>query len=69
MTDDRLEQAEVHISHLTRTIEDLSDQVVRQGHQIDRLNARFQALVDRLSKNDSDEASDIPLLEQRPPHW
>jgi SlyX protein len=67
--DARLEAAEIHISHLTRTIEELSDQVALQAKQIDRLNARFQALIDRLSKQDSGEDSQIPLLDQRPPHW
>ncbi len=65
----RLEAAEVHITHLTRTVDELSDQVARQAGQIDRLNARFQALLDRLSKQDTGEESEIPLLDQRPPHW
>jgi SlyX protein len=67
--DTRLEDAEIHIMHLTRTVDELSDQVARQADQIDRLNARFQALLDRLAKQDSGEGSDVPLLEQRPPHW
>jgi SlyX protein len=67
--ENRVETAEIHISHLTRTIEELSDQVARQADQIDRLNTRFQLLLDRLSKQDSGEDSDVPLLEQRPPHW
>lgn len=67
--DKRLETAEIHISHLTRTIEDLSDQVARQANQIDRLNGRFQALLDRMSKQDVGDDSAVPLLDQRPPHW
>jgi SlyX protein len=69
MTQDRIDAAEIHISHLTRTIDELSDQVASQGHQIDRLNARLNALLDRLSKQGDDGQSDTPLLEQRPPHW
>lgn len=65
----RVEAAEVHISHLTRTVEELSDQVARQAYEIDRLNKRFQMLLDRMSKQDVGEDSDVPLLEQRPPHW
>ena len=67
--DTRLESAEIHITHLNRTVEELSDQVARQATQIDRLNARLQSVIDRLSKHDSGEESDVPLLEQRPPHW
>jgi SlyX protein len=69
IADERLEAAEVHITHLTRSIEDLSDQVARQADEIDRLKARFQMLIDRMTKHDSGEDSDVPLLEQRPPHW
>lgn len=67
--DTRLEAAEVHITHLTRTVDELSDQVAYQADQIDRLNARFQALLDRMAKQDMGEQTDVPLLEQRPPHW
>ena len=67
--DTRLDSAEIHITHLNRTVEELSDQVARQATQIDRLNARLQSLIDRLSKHDSGAESDAPLLEQRPPHW
>jgi SlyX protein len=67
--DNRLEAAEVHITHLMRTVDELSDQVARQAIEIDRLKTRFQLLLDRLSKPDDGDASDVPLLEQRPPHW
>jgi SlyX protein len=69
VTDGRLEAAEVHITHLSRTVEELSDLVANQARQMDRLNARFEALLDRLSKGNDGEDSDVPLLEQRPPHW
>jgi SlyX protein len=67
--DNRLETTEVHLTHLMRTVEELSDQVAHQATQIDRLNTRFQMLLDRLSKSDDEGGSDVPLLEQRPPHW
>lgn len=68
--DKRIEDAEVQITHLHRTVEELSDQVARQSHELDRLKARFQMLVERLSKSDSGgEDSEVPLLEQRPPHY
>jgi uncharacterized coiled-coil protein SlyX len=50
-------------------IEDLSDEVARQGDQIDRLNARLQTLLDRLSKQHDGDDGAPPLEEQRPPHW
>jgi SlyX protein len=66
----RLEAAEIHITHLSRTVEDLSDQVARQSDQIDRLNKRLEALIERLMQPPNEGYhSDVPLLEQRPPHW
>jgi SlyX protein len=67
--DERMDGAEIEISHLSRTIEELSDEVARQGEQIDRLNARFETLLDRLSKQQEDGESDQSLEAQRPPHW
>jgi SlyX protein len=66
---DRLEAAEEHITHLTRAVEDLSGEVARQGKELDRIVARFDLLIERLSKGEQGADSDIPLLEQRPPHW
>jgi SlyX protein len=66
---ERIEAAEIEISHLSRMIEDLSDEVARQGDQIDRLNARLQTLLDRLSKQHDGDDGAPPLEEQRPPHW
>ena len=67
--DHRLEAAEIHISHLTRTVDELSEQVAWQADQIGRLNKRFQFLLDRVSKHDSGDSGYIALSEQRPPHW
>jgi SlyX protein len=64
-----IEDAQIHIAHLTRSVEELSDQVARQGDEIDRLTKSFRLLVERLSKHDMDGASDIPLSDQRPPHY
>jgi SlyX protein len=66
---DPLQAAEEHIAHLSRTVEELSDQVARHGLELDRIKARFDLLIERLSKGEQGEESDIPLLEQRPPHW
>jgi SlyX protein len=68
MTDAR-QAAEEHITHLTRQLEDLSDQVARQATEIDRLKMRLDRVIERLLKSEQGEDTEIPLLEQRPPHW
>ena len=55
---ERIDAAEIEISHLSRMIEDLSDEV-----------ARLQTLLDRLSKQHDGDDGAPPLEEQRPPHW
>lgn len=60
---------EEDLAHLTRMVEDLSDVVRAQGLQIDRLNRRLGALVEREAERQVAEGASIPLGDQRPPHW
>lgn len=66
---DRLQAAEEEIAHLTRTVEDLSDVVARQGREIDILNRRVQMLLERAAEAEAFAAGSIPLADQKPPHW
>lgn len=60
---------EEDLAHLTRMVEDLSDVVRAQGLQIDRLNRRIGALIEREAERQVAEGTSIPLSDQRPPHW
>lgn len=60
---------EEQIAHLTRMVEDLSDVVRTQGQQIDRLNRRVGALVEREAEREVGEGASVPIADQRPPHW
>ncbi len=63
------ERLEEQIAHLTRTVDDLSDVVARQGREIDVLTRRVEMLLRREAEREADSGAGIPLADQRPPHW
>ncbi len=66
---DKLQRLEEGIAHLTRTVEDLSDVVARQEHEIVRLKSRVGMLLEREAEREAADGSSIPLADQKPPHW
>ncbi|GAB1379875.1 SlyX family protein [Pararhodobacter sp.] len=65
----RIEDLEERIAHLTRAVEDLSDIVRAQGQQLDRLTYRTGMLMEREAEREAEAGTQIPLADQRPPHW
>ncbi|WP_128254571.1 SlyX family protein [Falsirhodobacter deserti] len=65
---DRINRAEEQIAHLTRMVEDLSEVVVSQTREIERLSRRVGLLMEREAERQLDDGT-IPLADQRPPHW
>lgn len=59
---------EEKIAHLTRMVEDLSDEVLRQGRDVERLERRVRLLMEREAEREADTGA-IPLADQKPPHW
>lgn len=68
MTDETLEQIQTKIAFLERAASELSDVVFRQHREIQALEAKLKAVVDRLSGAQSDE-SPRPPDQERPPHY
>ena len=66
MSDDPLELMQTKIAYLERATSELSDVVVRQDREIQRLAAQLKILLER-----SGSAEDRPrtLEEERPPHY
>lgn len=62
-------ETEERIAHLTRMVEDLSDVVRVQGDQIDRLTRQVQRLSAREAEREIETGAQIPIADQRPPHW
>lgn len=60
---------EERIAHLTRQVEDLSDEVARQAKAVSRAEARIELIMARLAEAELDAGGSVPLADQRPPHW
>jgi SlyX protein len=68
MNDEALEQIQTKIAFLERATSELSDVVFRQHGEIQALEAKLKAVVDRLSATQSDEVP-RPPDQERPPHY
>jgi len=68
MNDETLEQIQTKIAFLERATSELSDVVFRQHGEIQALEAKLKAVVDRLSATQSDEVP-RPPDQERPPHY
>jgi SlyX protein len=66
---DRLTLLEETVAHLGRTVDDLSEVIARQDGEIATLTRRLAMLIEREAERQADQGSEIPLADQRPPHW
>lgn len=66
---DRLTAAEEQIAHLSRIVDELSEVAARQETEIARLHRRVGQLIEREADQQADTGTQIPLADQRPPHW
>ncbi len=64
-----MEALEEKISHLTRSVEELSDVVARQDTEILHLKARVQMLMEREAHREADGSGGIVIGDERPPHY
>jgi len=67
MTDtSRLDALEAHVAEQQRIIDDLSDGLLRQQKELDRLTSRLRASDDRIAELESGLPSPG---NEKPPHW
>lgn len=66
---DSLHHAQERIAHLERTVDELSDELARQGRQLARLERQLRLLMEREADRAAAEVPGVPLADQRPPHW
>jgi uncharacterized coiled-coil protein SlyX len=68
MNDETLEQIQTKIAFLERATSELSDVMFRQHREIQALEAKLKAVLDRLSGTQLDE-SPRPPDHEKPPHY
>jgi len=68
MNDEALEQIQIKIAFLERATSELSDVVFRQHVEIQALEAKLEAVADRLSGAQPDEVP-RPPDQEKPPHY
>ncbi|WP_163846521.1 SlyX family protein [Pseudooceanicola aestuarii] len=64
-----MEALEEKIAHLTRIVDDLSDELTRQGREIDVLNRRVAMLMQREAAREQDGSGGIVMGDEKPPHY
>ena len=65
----RIRQLEETLAHLTRISEDLHEVIARQDADIATLTRRVEMLMRFAAEQQADPEGQIPLADQRPPHW
>jgi SlyX protein len=68
-THTRIRQAEEALAHLTRTVDDLNEVIARQDTEIALLTRRVEMLMRFAAEQQAGAEGQIPLADQRPPHW
>ena len=63
----RIEALEERVAHLMRAVDDLSDEVTRQGRELDRLLRLTRLMAERWSEREATGAA--PEANVKPPHW
>ncbi|NAZ37060.1 SlyX family protein [Rubellimicrobium sp. CFH 75288] len=58
---------EERLAHLIRAVDDLSDEVARQGREMAMLRAQLERLVQREAEREAEGVRAAPI--DRPPHW
>lgn len=57
------------LSHLIRTVDELSEIIARQEAEIAMLTRRVQLLMEREAERESDIGGQVMLSDEKPPHW
>lgn len=64
-----MQHLEEKIAHLVRTVDELSDIVAQQQHDIDTLTRRVHMLMQREGEREAERGGGMVLGDERPPHY
>ncbi|PTV95518.1 SlyX protein [Rhodobacter aestuarii] len=57
------------LAHQAKMLDELSEVVARQGRELDRLTRLTGLLMEREAEREFTAGGQIPLADQKPPHW
>ncbi|PCD78077.1 SlyX family protein [Pseudothioclava arenosa] len=60
---------EEQLAHQEKTVQDLSDVVADQARRIQRLERQLLILMEREAEREFEAGGQVPLADQKPPHW
>lgn len=60
---------EERLAYLERSVDDLSDTVVRQTREIEQLQRRVETLMAREAERESEGTGGVVVGDERPPHY
>ncbi|KPQ08334.1 MAG: SlyX protein [Rhodobacteraceae bacterium HLUCCA12] len=69
MDQDAVNRIEEQIAHLARAIDDMSDILHAQDAEIARLKRLLGQLAEREAERMVQDGAQVPLADQKPPHW
>ncbi|WP_442771972.1 SlyX family protein [Paenirhodobacter enshiensis] len=66
---ERIDHIEEQLAFQARITEELSEVLARQTREIGRLTRLVNLLMEREAEREFDAGGQIPLADQKPPHW
>ncbi|MEE9387605.1 MAG: SlyX family protein [Paracoccaceae bacterium] len=66
---DKIQNLEESLAHLSRVVEELSDVAARQEDEISQLKRRQEMLMRREAEREAAEGGGVQIGDDRPPHW
>lgn len=63
------QRLEEQVAYLTKTVDELNDVVAAQSRELARLTRQMGMLMEREAEREYASGGQIPLADQKPPHW
>lgn len=63
------QRLEEQVAHLTKTVDELNDVVAAQARDLALLKRQMGMLMEREAEREYASGGQIPLADQKPPHW
>ncbi len=65
----RITELEIQLSHVTRTVDELSTIVADQASRLEQAEKRIRMLMQRAAEAEAEAMSGIAVGDKPPPHW